>query len=68
MRASDSGHDKVVELLLTVGAKVDLQDRVIYSEEFKALIELCHYYERGLMKLFINLSNTVLTPSESLLL
>ena len=34
MRASESGHDKVVELLLTAGAKVDLQDRVIYSEDF----------------------------------
>ena len=34
MRASDSGHDKVAELLLTAGAKVDLQDKVIYSEDF----------------------------------
>ena len=34
MRASGSGHDKVVELLLTAGAKVDLQDKVIYSEDF----------------------------------
>ena len=51
MRASGNGREKVVELLLTAGAKVDLQDKVIYSEEFKALIELCHNYERGLMKL-----------------
>ena len=34
MRASENGHDKVVELLLTAGAKVDLQDMVIYSEDF----------------------------------
>ena len=34
MRASGSGHDKVVELLLTAGAKVDLQNKVIYSEDF----------------------------------
>ena len=34
MIASGSGHDKVVELLLTAGAKVDLQDKVIYSEDF----------------------------------
>ena len=29
MRASGNGHDKVVELLLKAGAKVDLQDKVI---------------------------------------
>ena len=34
MIASENGHDKVVELLLTAGAKVDLQDEVIYSEDF----------------------------------
>ena len=34
MGASENGHDKVVELLLTAGAKVDLQPRVIYSEDF----------------------------------
>ena len=34
MRASENGHDKVVELLLTAGAKVDLQNKVIYSEDF----------------------------------
>ena len=34
MIASENGHDKVVELLLTAGAKVDLQDKVIYSEDF----------------------------------
>ena len=34
MRASENGHDKVVDLLLKAGAKVDLQDRVIYSEDF----------------------------------
>ena len=34
MRASEIGHDKVVELLLTAGAKVDLQEKVIYSEDF----------------------------------
>ena len=32
--ASEYGNDKVVELLLTAGAKVDLQDKVIYSEDF----------------------------------
>ena len=26
-----NGHEKVVELLLTAGAKVDLQDKVIYA-------------------------------------
>ena len=31
MRASLDGREKVVELLLTAGAKVDLQDKVIYS-------------------------------------
>ena len=34
MFASCNGHDKVVELLLTAGAKVDLQDEVIYSVDF----------------------------------
>ena len=34
MIASVNGNDKMVELLLTAGAKVDLQDRVIYSEDF----------------------------------
>ena len=34
MRASDKGHEKVVELLLTAGAKVDLKDEVIYSEDY----------------------------------
>ena len=34
MIASENGHDKMVELLLTAGAKVDLQDKVIYSEDF----------------------------------
>ena len=34
MRASENGHDKMVELLLTAGAKVDLQDEVISSEDF----------------------------------
>ena len=34
MSASRSGHDKVVELLLTAGAKVDLPYWVIYSEDF----------------------------------
>ena len=34
MIASENGHDKVVELLLTAGAKVDLQDKVIYFEDF----------------------------------
>ena len=34
MIASGNGHEKVVELLLTAGAKVDLQDEVIYSEDF----------------------------------
>ena len=29
MRASENGHDKVVELLLTAGAKVNLQSKVI---------------------------------------
>ena len=31
MTASLNGREKVVELLLTAGAKVDLQDEVIYS-------------------------------------
>ena len=31
MKASFNGCEKVVELLLTAGAKVDLQDKVIYS-------------------------------------
>ena len=35
MIAIEKGHEKVVELLLTAGAKVDLQDKVIYSEDFK---------------------------------
>ena len=34
MSASGNGHDKVVELLLTAGAKVDLQGEVISSEDF----------------------------------
>ena len=34
MIASGNGHEKVVELLLTAGAKVDLQDKVISSEDF----------------------------------
>ena len=34
MRASGNGHDNMVELLLTAGAKVDLQDKVFYSEDF----------------------------------
>ena len=34
MRASGNGHEKLVELLLTAGAKVDLQNMVIYSEDF----------------------------------
>ena len=34
MRASENGHDKVVELLLTAGAKVNLQNMVISSEDF----------------------------------
>ena len=31
MTASLDGREKVVELLLTSGAKIDLQDEVIYS-------------------------------------
>ena len=31
MKASFDGHEKVVELLLTAGSKVDLQNKVIYS-------------------------------------
>ena len=34
MNASGNGHEKVVELLLTAGAKVDLPYWVIYSENF----------------------------------
>ena len=34
MTASYNGHDKVVELLLTAGAKVDLQNMVFYSVNF----------------------------------
>ena len=31
MIASGNGREKVVELLLTAGAKIDLQNKVIYS-------------------------------------
>ena len=31
MEASFFGHEKVVELLLTTGSQVDLQNKVIYS-------------------------------------
>ena len=31
MKASFNGREKVVELLLTVGAKIDPQNKVIYS-------------------------------------
>ena len=31
MKASFDGREKVVELLLTAGAKIDLQNKVIYS-------------------------------------
>ena len=41
MRASESGHEEVVRILLSAGAKVDLQDKVSSTSPAQGHVVTC---------------------------
>ena len=41
MRASENGHEEVVRILLSAGAKVDLQDRVSSTSPAQGHVVTC---------------------------